>query len=258
MSKKAILISIDGMRPDGLLGCGNPYVEELLSISTHTMNGRSCIPSVTLPCHMSIFLSVPPERHGIMTNTYIPPVRPVTGLFEVLKSAGKRSAMFYGWEDLREVSRSGSLEKADFVEAYSEEHSDAVLTDLALDYIKKKSPDFVFLYMVETDEKGGHDAGWMTDTYLNYVSLAVDNVKRVIEEAGDEYTVIVTADHGGHARGHGADIPEDMTIPMLFIGEDFEKGRVLSEASLLDIAPTVAEIMNVPTPREWEGKSIIR
>ena len=29
MDKKVILISIDGMRPDGLKACGNDYVKEL-------------------------------------------------------------------------------------------------------------------------------------------------------------------------------------------------------------------------------------
>ena len=29
MENKVILISIDGMRPDGLRACGNPYVKEL-------------------------------------------------------------------------------------------------------------------------------------------------------------------------------------------------------------------------------------
>ena len=255
--KKVIFISIDGMRPDGFLNCGNEYVNELMAMSSYTMVGSACDPAVTLPCHMSMFLSVPPERHGILTNTYTPLVRPLNGLFEVLKASQKRSAMFYGWEELRDVSRPGSLEKADFIEAYSDENTDGILTDRALSYIKEKSPDFVFLYMVEKDEKGGHDAGWMSDTYLHYVSLAIDNVKRVIEAAGDEYTVIVTADHGGHGRGHGANIPEDMLIPMFFIGEDFEKGKVLSGVSLLDIAPTVADIMNLPVPREWEGRSII-
>ena len=30
MKNKVILISIDGMRPDGFLECGNPYIEELM------------------------------------------------------------------------------------------------------------------------------------------------------------------------------------------------------------------------------------
>ena len=52
--------------------------------------------------------------------------------------------------------------------------------------IKLASPDFVFLYMVETDEKGGHDSGWMSETYLDYISCAIDNVKKVIETVGEE------------------------------------------------------------------------
>jgi len=117
--------------------------------------------------------------------------------------------------------------------------------------------DFVFLYMVETDEKGGHDNGWMSEEYLNVISLAIDNVKRVIEEEGDEYTVIVTADHGGHDRAHGSDMDEDMTIPMIFFGPAFEKGRELHGVSILDIAPTIADIMGITKAKEWEGKSLI-
>lgn len=255
--KKVILISIDGMRPDGLRACGNAYLNELTKKASYTFNARTVFPSITLPCHMSMFHSVPPERHCTLSNQYVEPVHPVTGLFTLLKAAGKRCAMYYGWEPLRSIGKVGTLMAAEFIHSYSFEHTDGLLTDSALAYIKKASPDFVFLYMVETDEKGGHDSGWMTDTYLDYIHLAIDNVKRVIEEAGDEYTVIVTADHGGHERSHGTDMPEDMTIPMIFLGEEFEAGRELSDVSILDIAPTVAEVMGVPAAREWEGKSLV-
>ena len=164
--------------------------------------------------------------------------------------------MYYGWEPLRDVSRPGSLRWAGYINAYAQEHSDGALTDLALSRISESKPDFVFLYMVETDEKGGHDSGWMTQTYLDYIAAAVDNVRRVWEAAGDEYTVIVTADHGGHDRAHGTDMPEDMTIPMFFIGPDFEAGKAIADVSLLDLAPTIADVMGVLPAPEWEGKSL--
>jgi len=257
MKNKVILISIDGMRPDGFLSCGNDYIGTLMENATYTMKGRSCYPSVTLPCHLSMFLSVPPERHSTLGNTYNPPVRPVSGLFEVLHAGGKKNAMLYGWEELRDISRPGSLDFAYYLESYSVPSTDTVLTDKALEYIKESSPDFLFLYLVETDTKGGHDEGWMSEEYLRRISIAVDCVKRVIETVGEEYTVIITADHGGHARGHGGDGDEDMTIPMLFIGDGFEKGRETEGITLLDIAPTVAHIMGITPPREWEGRSIL-
>ena len=254
--EKVILISIDGMRPDGFLNCKNPFAEKMMELGAYSLNAKSMTPSVTLPCHLSIFHSVPPVRHGITTNTYIPFARPINGLFEQIKMAGGVSAMYYGWEPLRDVSRPSSLTFSGYINAYAEEHTDGKLTDMAIERIEKSKPDFVFLYMVETDEKGGHDAGWMSETYLDYINHAVDNVRRVWEAFGDEYTIIVTADHGGHDRSHGSDMPEDMLIPQFYIGKRFTPGKVLENISLLDIAPTVADIMSVPCAPEWEGRSL--
>ena len=215
MRQKVILISIDGMRPDGFLQCNNPFIQELMKKGSYTLEGSSMIPSVTLPCHMSIFHSVTPQRHGMTTNNYMPMVRPVNSLFQQIQNAGGRSAMYYGWEPLRDVATPGTLKHAEYIWAYTTDNTDRLLTESALTYIKKEHPDFVFLYMVETDEKGGHD------------------------------------------RIHGTELPEDMTIPMFFIGPDFEAGKMLSGISLLDLAPTIATIMGAPIPREWEGKSIV-
>ncbi len=257
VNNKVILISVDGMRPDGLTACGNPYVEQLMKMGSYALDAQTVFPSVTLPCHMSMFHSVTPERHGTTTNMYMPQVRPIDGLMEQIARVGGKSGMFYGWEPIRDISRPGSLQASEYVNSYAFEHTDGMLTERALAYISAAQPDFVFLYMVETDEKGGHDSGWMSDTYLSYVSHAIDNVKKVIEKYGEEYTVIITADHGGHDRSHGSDTPEDMTIPMLFVGKEFEAGRPLQNVSILDIAPTVAKIMGLPVPREWEGKFLV-
>jgi phosphopentomutase len=132
-----------------------------------------------------------------------------------------------------------------------------MLTDSALNYIAMAKPDFVFLYMVETDEKGGHDNGWMSEAYLDYINRAISNVKRVIEETNGEYTVIVTADHGGHDRSHGTTMPEDMKIPVFFRGPDFAPGKVLDNVNIKDIAPTITALLGVEPDEEWEGKSIL-
>ena len=254
---KVILVSIDGMRPDGVLQCGHPFVQKMMEIGSYALDAQTVFPSVTLPCHMSMFHSVPPQRHGITTNIYTPPVRPINGLFEQVQAAGKSTAMYYGWEPLKDISRPGSLVHASYIHSYADEHTDGILARRAMDCIGKYRPDFVFLYMVETDEKGGHDSGWMTPTYLQYIHDAIENVKTVWEAYGDEYTILVTADHGGHDRGHGSDLPEDMTIPQFYLGNEFEAGKALSGVSLLDLAPTAAKLLQVDIPREWEGNSLI-
>lgn len=257
MKKKVILISIDGMRPDGLLACGNPYVEELERISAYTYKASSMNPSVTFPCHFSMAHSVTPQRHGILSNTYVPQVRPVKGIFEKISDAGGISAMFYGWEPLRDIALPGTLTYATYINAYARESSDTVLTDAAMERIEADKPDFVFLYMVETDEKGGHDNGWMSEEYLRRISIAIGNVERVIEKFKDEYSFILMADHGGHDRSHGSEMPEDMTVPLFFCGEEFAPGEIEKPLSLLNIAPTIAALMGLAPEKEWEGASLI-
>ncbi len=252
---KVILISVDGMRPDGFLACGNPYIHEIMAKATYTLDGQTVMPSFTLPCHMSLFYSVPPTRHDVTTNIYIPMSHKINGLFEQLSNAGKVCAMYYGWEPLRDVSRPESLIFAEFIDCYIAENTDTLLADSALSRIERNHPDFVFLYMVQTDAKG-HQKGWMTQPYLDRISIAVDNIRRVLETCGDEYTVIITADHGGHDRTHGTELPEDMTIPMFYIGKDFAPGYRFSGGSIMDIAPTIAKLMGVAPSREWEGTSV--
>ncbi len=257
MKNKVILISIDGMRPDGLKICGNPYVKTLEKTCSYTYDGRSMYPSVTFPCHFSMTHSVTPQRHGILSNTYVPQVRPVTGIFEKIRNAGGVSAMFYGWEPIRDIALPGALKFATYIDAYAKESTDTFLTDEALRVIEDNRPDFCFLYMVETDDKGGHDNAWMSEEYLRRISIAIDNVKRIIEKFGDEYSVIIMADHGGHDRSHGTEMPEDMTIPFFFRGSAFEGGKELEGISLLDIAPTIAALMEIAPEDEWEGRSVV-
>ena len=97
----------------------------------------------------------------------------------------------------------------------------------------------------------------MSEGYFERIKIAINNAKKVIEKFGDEYTVIITADHGGHDRMHGTDLDEDMIIPMFFIGTEFEKNKEIEGVSILDIAPTIAKVMGFSPEPEWEGKSII-
>lgn len=257
MKNKVLLISIDGMRSDGLKACGNPYVKELEKRSYYTYNARSMEPSVTLPCHFSMAHSVIPQRHGILTNTYVPQVRPVKGIFEKVADAGGVCAMFYGWEPLRDICVPGALKYAIYVNDYMQESGDTVLADACEAVLSERKPDLAFLYMVETDQKGGHDYGWMSEEYLGRISIAIDHVKRMIEKFGDEYSVIVMSDHGGHDRSHGSTLPEDMTVPLFFCGKEFPKGEEIEgDISLLEIAPTISKILDIPADAEWEGKPV--
>ena len=164
--KKTILFVVDGMRPDSLADIET--AQRILKKSTYTMNAQTVFPSVTLPCHMSLFHSVTPERHGTTTNVYMPQVRPIRGLCEVLKHAGKKCAIFYNWEDLRDISRPNSLAHSVFYAGKAIGYLEAgeIITNELIEYIKKYETDFTFLYLGYTDW-AGHKFGWMSEEYLS-------------------------------------------------------------------------------------------
>ncbi len=252
---KTILILVDGLRPDAL----DKFTQgdKLKNISSYTLKGQTVMPSVTLPCHMSLFHSVDPSRHGTTTNTYMPQVRPINGLCEVLKTYKKKSCFYYNWEELRDIARPGSLMQSVFYSGsqYGWELSNNKVTKAAVENIKELMPDFAFVYLGYVDE-AGHASGWMSEHYFKAVKNSLDNIEYILNHVTEDYTVIITADHGGHDRTHGTDKPEDMTIPVFFIGRDFTPGEELVDISMKDIAPTITAILNIPADEFWEGRSI--
>jgi len=254
---KVLLILVDGMRPESLAACGHPFVNEMLEHSASTLAAQTVMPSVTLPCHCSLFLSVVPQRHGILTNTYVPQVRPIRGMCEVFGAAGKRCAMFYNWEQLRDLSSPGALAFANFVggRTYGYEEANQRLTANAVPYMANEKPDFAFLYLGWTDE-AGHAHGWMGDEYIRSVKCSFDCIQEVTTALDDDYTVILTADHGGHDRSHGTEMPEDMTIPLIIYRRNGEK-KALADANIIDIAPTIAKLLGVEPDPDWEGKNLL-
>lgn len=253
---RVILILVDGMRPDAIFE--NPAARKLAEKSAYTFGGRTVFPSVTLPCHMSLFHSVDPDRHGTTTNTYMPQVRPISGLFDALAQSRKKCAMFYDWEQLRDLGRPGSLARSVFYALgdYGSQEADDMLTDRAVECLMQENMDFLFLYLGAPDVFG-HDHGWMSEPYMEGLEAAWKNIYRVLDAVSEEDVVIVTADHGGHGRSHGTQMPEDMTIPFFITGPGVEEGRELARMNIKDIAPTVLKLFGIDAPREWEGSALV-
>ena len=253
---KVLLILADAMRPDSL--AGKEKAEEFLSESLYTLCGRTTFPPTTLPCHMSLMHSVETEVHGTYGNEYVPMKNKIKGLFETVRGTGKRTSFFYDWEELRDLSRPGSLNHSVFIDPIQHGYFDNLnmLSDMAISAIKDDRHDFVFLYSVYPDAIG-HDIGWMTDEYHKAVCDVWDSIDRIKNEIDDDCAIIVMADHGGHGDGHWLDIPEDMNIPVIIRAPGIEPGVIDKEVSIKDIAPTVTKLLGIDPDPEWEGNSII-
>jgi arylsulfatase A-like enzyme len=252
-----VLVMIDGLRPDALTQGSFPALEHLRATGAATLQARSVMPSITLPCHVTIFHSVPPSRHGITTNTWAPMARPLPGLVDVAHAAGLRSAFFHNWEPLRDLSVPGHLAFCYFRDnCYTDPNGDAVIAAEAARYMRSDQPDFAFVYLGTLDV-AGHDHGWMSAHYLAQLARVDGALGDLLSTLSTATSVVINSDHGGHERSHGADIPEDMIVPWIAAGPTIRQGvEIQSLVNLMDTAPTVARLLGLNADPAWEGRCI--
>jgi predicted AlkP superfamily pyrophosphatase or phosphodiesterase len=251
---KVVFVMMDGLRPDAIAAAPMPNVLSLCERGACTLTASSIMPSITLPCHMSIFHSVPPTRHGVTTNIWTPMARPLPGLIDYANGHGRRCASIYSWEPLRNVSQPESL-----VFSFYRKHdgsgvsSDERVIQAAMGFISADHPDFVFVYF-DGPDLAGHRFGWMSEGYLEELRHSDQLFGQFLETLSHDDYLLLQADHGGHDRTHGTDLPEDMTIPWVIAGPNIRQGVVIQQAvSLLDTAPTLTRLLQLEPYREWEG-----
>jgi len=252
----AMLLIVDGLRADALETAHCPNIAALRRQGATTLRASSVMPSVTLPCHMSIFYSVLPARHGITTNEWMPMARPLPGLIDVAHTVGLQCASFYNWEPLRNLSQPGSLNVAYFRHSNQRPDGDQLIADQVARHFSNGCPDFAFVYFGTLDEIG-HRVGFMSDGYMAQLRRVDDAIGTVIGALPPNATVLLTSDHGGHERSHGTEQPEDMTIPWIIAGPGVRRDyEIEMEVSLLDVAPTLARALGITPHPDWEGHCI--
>lgn len=258
---RVLLLSVDGMRPDGLAAAQTPTFDRLIREGAFTGAARTVMPSVTLPCHTSMLRGVDTARHGITSNTFHPLARPVPSLIDTAKDAGKRTGFFYNWEELRDLAAPGKLDVSMMIGDSNRPETDQRVADMAIDALDRHDLDFLFLYLGWTDACG-HESGWMSPPYLEAISNADACLGRVLAalqrlgRAG-ETTVLVTSDHGGHERCHGTDSDEDILVPWLLCGPGIRSGhRIAGPVRIYDTCATLAHLLGVPLRPEWDGRVV--
>lgn len=70
------------MRPDAIHN--TEYGQYLETVCSYSLNAKTVYPSITLPCHMSMFHSVEPNEHGVVGNRYTPSPELKNGISEAL------------------------------------------------------------------------------------------------------------------------------------------------------------------------------
>ena len=259
---KTILVIIDGCRPDGLEQAKTPNIDHMIENGAHTLSAATVSPPITLPVHFSIFTSLKPIDHNVLSNTGSPaPSTDARSIIDVAKDFGKTTAAFYSWEHLRNISAPGSLDHSHFIKSSTVENCDIEVAQAAAAYLTSSSPDFCFIYFGGTDI-AGHEDGWMSKEYLDAIENADTALGIILEElertnASDHYNIVLQSDHGGIDKNHMENIPEVMTVPWIAFGPGVKaKHKIKENVNILDTAPTLAALMDIPVHHTWLGQTI--
>lgn len=247
-----VLVSIDGMRPDALTPEVAPNLNRMMQNGCSSLTAQTVMPSVTLPCHTSMFRGVPTERHGITTNTFHPLARPVPSIFDMAHQAGKKTGFFFNWPELRDLCEPSSVDISIMIADNHRPEGDDLIVD---EFLRFPDLDLAFVYLGWLDECG-HDYQWMGSEYMEALHNADACVARM-QAARPEATFLVLADHGGHDRHHGSEMPEDMTIPWILCGPQVtRRGAIEESVRIFDAAPTLAKLLEIAPSPIWEGQVI--
>lgn len=252
--QKVILIVTDGMDPAAIEHI--PKAKEFMKDCAYALDAKTVIPAITMPCHVSLFKSVDPEKHGCFDNYDPGYYNKVKAMTDIFHRRDRRSAMFYTWGELRDLAKPGTMAYDCFVSGYYNgiEKATKELTDKAIDYLNNNFTSFTFFHHDLIDSHG-HCFGWMSEKYIEACNFVWDEIYRLVDAAADENTtVIIVSDHSGHDHDHCDE--RDVTIPLMIRGKDFKAGTVLKDVSIKDIAPTILKILDLVPDEAWEGKAL--
>lgn len=266
LSSHVVLVSIDGLRPDAIEAFKAPTLGRLVREGSYTLAATTILPSKTLPSHTSMLTGEPPDRHGVLWNTAFddaPGTLAIPTIFGAARASGYRTAAFFSKSKFSHLQVPGTLDYSQAPGGWFGRWSSAhTLTDVE-QHLATHKPNLLFVHLTDPD-KEGHSHGWMSAQYGRGVLRADLAMQRLLAAADaaygvGQYTLIVTADHGGNGRDHGSDNPLDVTIPWIAWGRGVVPGELTAGVvSTMDTASTVLYLLGVDTPSQWIGVPVRR
>lgn len=277
LAEHVFIISFDGGKPAVIAATEMPVLKKLAAEGASTWTASTIFPPITLPSHTSMLTGVGPDKHHILWNKY----DPTRGKCEAptIFTLAKRSdpaistAMFVGKVKFRHLWQPGSLDAFDFngpqedrpvaggVNIEQSIQPAQGVAENAVPYITTKKPNLCFIHFADPDTTG-HKSGWGSPEQqdaFKACDLALGRIVQAIRQAGisESSVLIITADHGGHAKTHGENIPDDMLIPWIAWGAGVKKHNTITgPVTTYDTAATALWLLDVGIPAEFDGKPV--
>jgi arylsulfatase A-like enzyme/cytochrome c-type biogenesis protein CcmH/NrfG len=283
-----LLITLDTTRADRLgcygdAGARTPNLDRLAAEGIRFANAYCQVP-LTLPSHASIMTGRNPYHHGVHNNgTYVLPAAEVT-LAERLKNRGYETAAItasfsvnsrFGLGQGFDVYDDNFLPSPGSQSVSALERRAPEVSAVFSSWMARRPAGKFFAWVHFYDPHMPYDPpgtyltdfpGRPYDGEIAFMDTYVGEVVRLLRDKGllENTLVVIAGDHGEAfgekgERGHGVFLYEmAMRVPLIFSSKTLPRGvTVNSRARLIDIVPTILDILNIGSAAGVDGLSLV-
>lgn len=272
-----LVIGVDGTNLAAILADEfNTSFFDLMNTGTSAASTIIGHTTVSNPSWTGVLTGVWSEQAGVSNNVFTPwtydtwPT--IFNQLETYNPAIQTSAIA-DWANIAQIAGAGSI-PADYIRYFAPVDDDFLASDdevgaESVNVIRNTvagTSSFQFTYFVGVDNTGHEfDAG--SPQYANALRNVDQNIGAMMAEIaawesvnpGEQWTVIVTTDHGQvpwstlkigpEMRAHGFQTPWETTTFVIANGPGFAEGAINNTYSNIDITPTVAALLGIaPEP----------
>jgi len=291
--RNVLVVTLDTLRADHLGAYGyaaaqTPRLDALARSGLRFTQATTVVP-LTLPAHSSLFTGTFPGWHGVRDNGgfYLDDAQ-VT-LAEVLRDRGFRTGAFVsafvldrrwgigqGFErfhDEFDLDAFGDAPGLDTIQRPGAQTVDQAVTWLAAD---RARPFFAWVHLY--DPHAPYEApepyrsrfpATMAGAYDAEIAATDAQVGRLLDALAvqgrlDDTLVVVLADHGEmlgehEEQAHGFFVYDAaVRIPLIVAGPGVPSRAIAEQVRIVDVMPTVLDLLGVPAPKSVQGVSLQR
>jgi hypothetical protein len=236
--------------------------------------------TISGPSWTTILTGVWDNKSGVINNIFNPaPYDAWPTVFNLIECyrPDVDTAVYADWQYINDMAGAGgyAADVNEFVAFDTTwEDTDNQVVDATIARIAATTATdsaFIFSYQVAVDE-ASHAAGGGSQEYADAVVNTSENIKRIMDaievwetdpdNLGEEWTVIVTTDHGQQQSvgfGHGFQSPNETSSFVIFDleGDSANDGKQNLGYSNADITPTIVSLFDVPLRSDFDGVSLV-
>lgn len=279
-----LLVTIDTLRADRVGAYGNrlgltPTVDRLAAQGLRFTTAYAHVP-MTLPSHATLLTGQYPFTNGVRDNGAFALAKNTPTLANALRAAGYRTAAFVGsfvldarfglaaGFDLYDDRVRGNSANLEVVQRSADE----VLSPASDWIMKGPAPYFAWVHLYDPhepyDPPEPYRSRYASDLYAGevaYADAALGTALDRLQRAGmlDRTLIIVASDHGESLGEHGERThglfayDSTLRVPLVFwAAPAVEAAAVDFPARLVDVAPTVLDLIGAPPLATSDGRSL--